>query len=184
MWFLVFVFTILLSVLIAAYINEIEDFMVKHCYLNANKIRKIFIKRERKQIKTTILNKQTSSSYIMFYIEYEENIKWLQRKGFNVTKDGTSSSKHRYEITWDSNNDTCESVNHTFKPVNHTFKPIDITEEWYQTKLAIKAANDAGRKFVEKTIIFSENIDRLKKNGFTVFEISELNFYYRITWEE
>lgn len=111
-------FLILCWVSIAAWHDEILDFIAKikpfsaravykrnlrkvkrNCRYNAKGLKRR-IQNERNQIKEEI-NDNTDYCYVR--IVYKENIAWLEKKGFKVEPDTNSSEKHFYGISWGEN---------------------------------------------------------------------------------
>lgn len=101
-------FLILCWISIAAWHDEILNFIAKIKPFNAKvmhkrnlKITKNLLKHninnERNNIKTRILN---NTNYCYARIVYKENIDWLEKKGFKVEPDIISNKKHFYRISW------------------------------------------------------------------------------------
>ena len=100
---------------IAAWYDKILDFIVKikpfsakrkykkdlriakrNCRNNDRELKRL-IRNERNQIKEEI---NDNIGYCYAHIVYKENLDWLEKKGFKVEPDTSSSEKHFYGISW------------------------------------------------------------------------------------
>lgn len=114
--FMICVAAILCWALIWTFFDEIDDFISKlafslkpfnakiiykrnvrkakrDCKDNAKRLKRL-IRNERNQIKEEINN---SIGYCYIDIIFEDNFKWLEKKGFKITE---TNEKAKYKISW------------------------------------------------------------------------------------